>query len=132
MKLVICLDENNGINFNKRRQSQDIKQREDFVKLIGKEKLFLKEYSFELYKDFDLNLEIVKDFYEKEGYYLFEEKVSDEFLEKVDTIICYFWNRDYPFDETFEAYQNKEWKEFEKKEFVGKSHDKITRIIYKK
>lgn len=132
MKLVICLDEKNGINFNKRRQTMDIRQREDLLKLVDGEKLFLKKYSYDLYKDMSFNFEVVEKFGDEEGYYLFEEKVPSEFLEKVDTLICYFWNRRYPFDDTFNEHNSSNWIEVERKSFDGYSHEEITRVIYKR
>lgn len=40
MKLVVCLDENNGIKFFGKRQSQDELQRKNLFELIGNLKLF--------------------------------------------------------------------------------------------
>ena len=41
MKLVVCLDENNGIKFFGKRQSQDELQRKNLFELIGNLKLFM-------------------------------------------------------------------------------------------
>lgn len=94
--------------------------------------MFLKGYSLELYRDFDFNFEIVEDFGEEDGYYLFEESVPNSFLSNANTLICYFWNEEYPFDEVFDAFKNAQWKEIERMNFVGNSHEKITGIVYKK
>ena len=134
MKLVVCLDENNGIKFFGKRQSQDELQRKNLFELIGKSKLFLSEYSYDLYKDFDFNLEIIDENTKivEKSFFLYEGEFLEKFLPITDEIICYFWNRDYPFDETFEEFLKDCWKEKEVFEFRGKSHDKITRKIFVK
>lgn len=134
MKLVVCLDKNNGISFFHKRQSQDEFQRKNLFELIGKSKLFLSEYSFELYKDFDFNFRIIDDNtkFSENSVFLYEGEFLEKFLPITDEIICYFWNRDYPFDEVFEEFLNYGWKEIEICEFKGKSHEKITRKVYVK
>lgn len=62
MKLIVCLDNKNGLCFNKRRQSQDRRLR-DFIKAMTKDsKLYMNFYTYELYKDFK-NAVVCEDFY---------------------------------------------------------------------
>ena len=61
MKLVVCLDENNGIKFFGKRQSQDELQRKNLFELIGNSKIFLTGYSYDLYKDIEFNFEIIDE-----------------------------------------------------------------------
>ena len=119
MKLVVCLDENNGIKFFGKRQSQDELQRKNLFELIGNLKLFLTEYSYDLYKDIEFNFEIIDKNTEiiKNSVFLYEGDFLEKFLPSVDEIIVYFWNS---------------WKEIETFEFKGKSHEKITRKIFVK
>lgn len=132
MKLVVCLDKNNGIRFFHKRQSQDEFQRKNLFELIGNTKFYLSEYSFELYKDFDFNFEIINKntVIVENSIFLYEGDFLEKFLPSVDEIIVYFWNRDYPFDEVFDEFLNYGWKERELFEFRGKSHEKITRKIF--
>lgn len=134
MKLVVCLDKNNGIIFFGKRQSQDELQRKNLFELIGNSKFFLTENSFDLYQDFEFNFEIISEKTEilEDSVFLYEGEELERFLPFVDEIICYFWNRDYPFDETFEEFLKPNWKEKESFEFKGKSHEKITRKIFKR
>ena len=134
MKLVVCLDKNNGISFFGKRQSQDELQRKNLFELIGNSKLFVSDYSYDLYKDFEFNFEIIDEKTKiiENSVFLYEGDFLEKFLQSVDEIIIYFWNRDYPFDETFEEFQEDYWKEKEVFEFKGKSHDKITRKIFVK
>ena len=134
MKLVVCLDENNGIKFFGKRQSQDELQRKNLFELIGNSKLFVSEYSYDLYKDFEFNFEIIDEKTKiiENSVFLYEGDFLEKFLSLVDEIIVYFWNRNYPFDEVFEEFLKDCWKEKEVFEFKGKSHDKITRKIFVK
>lgn len=134
MKLVVCLDENKGIRFFGKRQSQDELQRKNLFELIGNAKLFLTKYSYDLYRDFEFNFEIIDENTEivEDSVFLYEGEFLERFLPYVDEIIVYFWNRDYPFDETFEEFLNDDWKAREIFEFKGKSHEKITRKIFVK
>lgn len=134
MKLVVCLDKNNGISFFGKRQSQDELQRKNLFELIGNSKFFLTENSFDLYQDFEFNFEIISEKTEilEDSVFLYEGEELERFLPFVDEIICYFWNRDYPFDETFEEFLKPNWKKKESFEFEGKSHEKITRKIFKR
>ena len=62
MKLIVCLDNKNGLCFNKRRQSQDRRLR-DFIKAMTKDsKLYMNFYTYELYKTLKMQLS-VKIFY---------------------------------------------------------------------
>mgnify|MGYP000596233867 CR=1 FL=1 len=96
MKLVVCLDENNGIKFFGKRQSQDELQRKNLFELIGNLKLFLTEYSYNLYKDVEFNFEIIDENTEiiKNSVFLYEGDFLEKFLPSVDEIIVYFWNSD--------------------------------------
>lgn len=134
MKLVVCLDKNNGIRFFHKRQSQDELQRKNLFELIGNSKLFVSEYSYDLYKDFEFNFEIIDEKTKiiENSVFLYEGDFLEKFLSLVDEIIVYFWNRNYPFDEVFEEFLKDCWKEKEVFEFKGKSHDKITRKIFVK
>lgn len=131
MKLVVCLDDNFGILFNKRRQSSDEIQRIDLKNIIKEKKVYLTEYSFDLYKDLNLDFEIIDENssnFLDDSFFIYEGEFLEKVIEKVDEIICYFWNRDYPFDESFEILEN--FKLIESFDFKGKSHDKITRKIF--
>ena len=50
MNIIVCLDDKNGMMFNKRRQSQDKVLRADIKELVKNQDLFMNEYSYKLYK----------------------------------------------------------------------------------
>ena len=70
MYMIICLDDNNGLAFNHRRQSQDRIVAEDIRKTVGEKKLWITDYSRKLFHSVS-NLEISENPKEKakEGEY---------------------------------------------------------------
>ena len=51
MKICVCLDKKNGMMFFGKRQSQDAVQREQFLSLVGDNKLWMSTYSAKLFGD---------------------------------------------------------------------------------
>ena len=137
MNIIICLDDNNGMMFNKRRQSQDKILRESIKELVKDKTLFMNEYSYKLYKDIDDGNIIVSENYldecENDDFCLVEDKTLSNYTEKINNIIIYKWNRTYPTDLYFDInVQNEKWELIESEEFQGSSHEKITKEIYRR
>ena len=66
MNIIICLDDNNGMMFNKRRQSQDRILRADLKEFIKDKDLYMNNYSYKLYKDIDNgNIKVSENFLEQ-------------------------------------------------------------------
>ncbi len=127
MKLIVCLDDNNGMMFNNRRQSRDKILIADMLELCKGELLYVNSYSSKLFPEKEV---IISEFPEKEAgdNYCFAEnfQVNEE---GVDEIIVYKWNRLYPADIYFNIELN-DWTLKDSFEFKGSSHDEITREIY--
>ena len=51
MKLIVCLDDNNGMMFNKRRQSRDRVLVENILEFCKGEKVYTSEYSVKLFPE---------------------------------------------------------------------------------
>ncbi len=126
MKLIVCLDDNKGMMFNKRRQSRDRALIENVLELCKGEKLYANEYSLTLFPENAVeifeNIEKVKSAYCFAENFMFDE-------EHVDEIIVYKWNRVYPADFYFNIDLNG-WHLTDTVDFEGSSHEKITREIY--
>lgn len=128
MKLIVCLDDNNGMMFNKRRQSRDRVLVENVVEFCKGEKLYTNEYSAKLFPE--NSVETVDNPAEiGDGYCFAENFTVNE--EKVDEIIVYKWNRVYPADTYFNI-ELANWNLTEAVDFEGSSHEKITREIYRR
>ena len=132
MKIIVCVDDNNGMLFNKRRQSKDSVQLENLLKLVGDGKLWVNEYSYGLFPHND-NIICDNDYMSKanDDDYCFIENAVEE-IDRADTIIMYKWNRTYPSDVKFpfNPIENG-WILQETEDFAGSSHEKITREVYK-
>lgn len=128
MKLIVCLDDNNGMMFNKRRQSRDRVLIENVIELCKGQKPYTNEYSGKLFPE---NTVEICDSIENVGkaYCFAENFIVNE--EKVDEIIVYKWNRVYPADVYFNV-ELKNWTLIETFDFEGSSHEKITREIYRR
>ena len=50
MKLIVCIDENNGMMFNNRRQSKDRVVIEKIEEIIDSEPLYIDTYSKKLFE----------------------------------------------------------------------------------
>ncbi len=128
MKLIVCLDDNNGMMFNKRRQSRDRVLIENVLDFCKGEKLYTNEYSAKLFPE--NAVEIFENVEQIGNSFCFAEDftVNEEY---VDEIIVYKWNRLYPADIYFNINLGN-WTLIETVDFEGSSHEKITREIYRR
>lgn len=126
MKLIVCLDDKNGMLFNKRRQSRDKILIENMLDLCKGEKPYTNEYSATLFPE--NSVVISEDFEKIENGFVFAENfmVTED---KIQEIIIYKWNRVYPAD-TFFNISLDGWSLAETVDFIGSSHEKITRERY--
>ena len=133
MKLIICVDDNNGRMFNRRRQSKDREVRHDILAYTMPERIWMNEYSLEQFETDDTSrIQVANNFliqaddndycFIENGQYLIDES-------RLDEIVLYHWNRVYPADYYFDIDLHG-WTLADQKEFKGFSHDKITREIW--
>lgn len=137
MNIIVCLDDKNGMMFNKRRQSQDKILRANIMELAKNSNIFMNNYSYKLYKDIDNgNIKVYEDFLEQckdNSFCLVEDKLLHNYINKINNIIVYSWNRIYPADLHFDIdLQNNFWELIAEEEFEGSSHEKITKKIYRR
>lgn len=122
MILIVCLDDDNGMMFNNRRQSKDSLVRKRMLEIVADDKMWMSEYSREQFEESFLLCENIG-----EATYVFAENPDDIIGLEFDKVIVYRWNRKYPADRTL-AIEGKTI--VSTYEFVGNSHDKITEEIY--
>ena len=134
MTLFICLDKNNGISFNNRRQSRDIAVVSRMCERAKNSILHISENSSSLFAPLPPILSIDNNPLEKtkSGEFCFVESIENyELINKVKKIIVYRWDKVYPHDESFKFDFNNFTLE-SLCEFSGKSHNKITEEVYVK
>ncbi len=133
MKLIVCLDNANGLSFGGRRQSRDRAVQERIRKLVGNNRLLLNTYSATLFTAEDA-LTVSDDFLvlAKADDFCFVENTAIP-TEGVDEWYLFFWNRDYPADRYFEFdLPANGFRKVKTEQFVGSSHKKITLEVYRR
>lgn len=135
MIIIACIDDNNGMMFNHRRQSQDRLLREHILNMIGGNHLWMNLYSKKQFSHLESARVIIdEDFLEKAGssdYCFIEDMDVSPYIHKIEKIILFKWNRTYPAD-TFLPLDLNGWGLEWTEDFVGYSHDKITKEIYRR
>lgn len=133
MKIVLCLDDNNGMLFNNRRQSRDKTVVEDVVSLARQEELFIAPFSQELFKDYADRVKIDGDFLKNapnDAVCFVEDRLLSG-VENITEITVYRWNRVYPSDFCCDVDFSK-FSLVSETEFKGNSHSVITKQIFKR
>ena len=110
MLLIVCVDDNMGMAFNHRRQSQDRLLRRRLLERVGASKLWMSPYTA---RQFDALPENVR--------------VSE--TDDAEGVVLYRWNRSYPADVHFTLALSA-FRLTERTDFAGFSHPKITEEIY--
>lgn len=126
MQVIVMIDDNNGIMFNNRRQSQDCILREYLLKTVNNNKLYMTEYSAKQFED-KTKIIITDDFslVDENDYVLIEDNDITPYIAKITSIIICKWNRTYPSDTHFTISLD-DWKKIFEEDIKGYSHDKIT------
>ena len=136
MRVIVCLDEALGMMFNKRRQSRDRAVIADVLRMTEGEKLYIGRYSEKLFEQSggeytvsDSMLEIAR---EGEFCFVESERLSG-YVQRIEEIIVYRWNRKYPADLYFDIdIEGKGFSIVKSEEFEGYSHEKITKEIFRR
>lgn len=135
MILIVCVDKNNGMLFNRRRQSRDKVLIEHIIEISKDKNLWIKHFSKDVFEQYKLkNLIIDDELLNKAGsddYCFVEDILPSKITGKFDKIIVYNWNRKYPADLYFDI-DITDWILESETDFKGNSHDKITQKIYKR
>lgn len=106
MKLIVCLENNNGVIFNKRRVSSDRKVTQRVIELTWGKKLWISYYTQELFVDKDIKSTLIvisNSIFKKAGEndYVWIENIMPKNLDDCSELIVFRWNRDYPSDLKF-------------------------------
>lgn len=135
MIVVVALDDNGGMMFNRRRQSKDRVLRQDLLQTVGDSRLWMNAYTAKQFEQpLDAHIAVSETFMEeaRPGEYCFiEGAIPDDLLSRVEGFVVYRWNRVYPEDVSF-SISLEPWALVKATEFPGNSHEKITKEVYKK
>lgn len=134
MVIVVCMEKQRGMLFNERRVSKDAAVFKDLMNSYP-QKLWINHYSSPLFNQFPQErLKIAEDFLQQaaEGDWCFVENQHVQPYESaIEAVVVYQWNRRYPADFYFDL-DLTQWKLQSSEEFVGTSHEKITKELYRR
>lgn len=132
MIIIACVEDRNGMLFNRRRVSRDHSVCQDMLANCPTA-LWMNAYSAALFADLSQDkIHVAEDFLQQAeaGQWCFVENVSlPEAVDAIEQIVLYRWNRKYPADVYFDM-DLTHWQLLSTTEFVGNSHEKITKEIY--
>lgn len=98
MILIVCIDKTSGMAFNKRRQSKDVRLREQILSLTKERTLLMNRYSMKMFGDHP-QIRVNENFLDSaiEYDYCFAENVDVvPYEDKIEKIVLYKWNKTYP------------------------------------
>ncbi len=135
MKLILCVDEQGGLAFHNRRQSQDRMVRQDILQLCEGYALWVTPYTARQFDMAEQSLLMVtetgSEHIPEDAYCFLENSDPLPYMAKAGEIVLYHWNRVYPADQRLEL-PLAGWCCIQQIEFAGFSHEKITREVYKR
>ena len=135
MHVIVNLDDNNGMMFNKRRQSKDQVLNQRILDVTRSQKLYMNAYSYKMFEPFGSTKIIVSEVFLKQAemndYCFVENCALSDYADQIEQLIIYRWNRSYPSDLKFDLDIN-DWNLKSTFEFKGSSHEKITEEIYER
>ena len=135
MIICVALDDNNGMLFNNRRQSQDKILRDNLLNESKSSRLWMNEYSMKQFvEQIPENVVVDNDFMDKasiDDYCFVEDVLLANYENKISKLIIYKWNRVYPTDMYLDIdLSNGGWNMESTEEFVGNSHKLITKEVW--
>ena len=158
MIVIVCIDDEFGMLFNKRRQSRDCVLTEDILKTVGDKRLLIDKFSKTLflhdsahvdgtaqtdgsfsgddmpfgesvYKNLVVSEDLLSD--ADDGDFCFvEDKEIKPYIQKIEQFIIYKWNRSYPSDFKLDVSLLEGFHLKSTTDFKGNSHEKITKEVY--
>ena len=130
MKLIVCVDDNMGMAFNRRRQSMDRAVRARLLERVGGAPLWMTPYSAKQFTEPVEHLHTAEDCQQRvgAGEFCFVETQPIAAPEQIEALILYRWERTYPADLHFAL--PKQLRLVERTKFQGYSHPELTEEIY--
>lgn len=129
MRIILTLDDRNGMTFNHRRQSRDRVQLAHLLRLTDGHALYMTPYTATLFAgDLPSHAVVVPNPPESAGAEddcFIEDVATAPYRSRISALLIYRWNRDYPADRHLDI-DLSGWAKTVIDEFPGSSHDRIT------
>lgn len=134
MTVVVCVDDNGGVMFNSRRQSQDKILRAKVLSMLNGKQLLVSSYTAkQFFLDDQPHLRVSDKCYQEassEDICFAEDILPNLSDHSLKSIVLFKWNRVYPADRFFDTAALINWKLISTEDFSGNSHEKITMEVY--
>lgn len=133
MKLILCVDDKGGMAFHGRRQSMDRLLRADVLAMVGEAPIWMTPYSAKQFDPAPVNLHPAEDFLDQAGageYCFAEFPPMTPWLDRVERLVVYRWNRVYPADAHLDFDPAARFNLDSMVEFPGSSHKILTKEVY--
>lgn len=134
MIIFVCVDDKNGMMFNKRRQSSDRVVRQKMFEMTGGKPIFMNSYSKKQFVEEDIITNVAEDFLVLAGkgdFCFVENNNISPYYDKIKSVVLFKWNKVYPSDRKLDLNVS-EMKLVNTLDFEGYSHDKITMEVWAK
>lgn len=128
MTIYVCLDDRNGMLFNRRRQSRDAAVLEDIRTSIP-DALTIDPFSEKLIQSAGIPYVLADGDLPEDAHFFLEARPAAQAVACASTLVIYRWNRHYPADVRFDG-DLSPFTLRETCEFPGKSHEIITKEVY--
>lgn len=136
MNIIVAVDDDFGMMFNGRRQSQDSELRKYILDLTKDSVLWMNQYSFRQFKETPQNVKISESYLSEAGsgdYCFVEDKSIGAVADMLKKLILFRWNRKYPSDMKLDYDPSANGMHLRKTEdIVGQAHDRITVEVWEK
>lgn len=129
MRVALCIDDYGGMLFNNRRQSRDRVLLADLLREADG-RLRIHPFSEKLIPDAASSEDYLTAAGDADLCFVEKDSLA-AFASAIDEVILYRWNRHYPADTYFDL-DLTAFRLVEATEFVGSSHEKITKERYKR
>jgi len=135
MNVIVCVDDSLGMLFNNRRQSKDIVLTNKIVEMSNLSRLWIGEFSRSLFDGLDPHIMFIDDGFlekaDKGDYCLVENCHLTPYIDRIEKLIVFKWNRSYPSDFSLDLSLS-DWNLVSTSDFKGNSHKEITMEVYKR
>ena len=130
MHVIVCVDNQNGMLFNRRRQSRDRAVIADILQNKENRTLYISSFSRDLLPDATV-CPSCPEHAQEDAVYFVEDQPLTPMLHHITKITVYRWNRDYPGDFYLDIDPLQAgFHVASQTDFPGYSHDKITKEVY--
>lgn len=135
MNIIVCIDDEGGMLFNGRRQSKDKALRQQVRILAQGKPLWMNSYTARQFAEDGYEVAVDEAFLKNapgDAWCFVENCDLLPYLEQIQQVAVYHWNRLYPSDVKFprEFFADK-WNLISTRTFAGSSHEQITEEVYR-